>query len=171
MPSRRERRLLALLAGAVVVAAAAVAFGLGTERLRAAQAQAEKLRAGIAGLQKALPSEAGSASWMESRGAELSALRSRFYPPAEMNPYSFGALVKDRLTALGMGVVRYQVVEVQGRKDLEFSVTGPVRSLVLFLKGVSEAEKFSSIPSLTLTVREGTDVADAVFRIGYETLD
>jgi hypothetical protein len=171
MPNRKERRLLALLTATAVLAAVAVSVSLGMERMQAARSQTEKLRAGVAGLEKALPSEAGTASRSEGLEADLAALKSRFYAAGDMNPYSFGTLVKDRLTALGMSVVRYQVVDVQDRKGLEFSVTGPVRSLVLFLRGVSDAPKYSSIPSLTVTVREGTDVVDAVFRIGYETLD
>jgi len=171
MPDSREKRLLAVLAASAALAVLAVAVNLGMERLQAAESQSEKLRSGLARLGKELPSEAEAVSRVEVLKGDLAALRSRFYAAGEMNPYSFGTLVKDRLTSLGMTVVRYQVVEVQGRKDLEFSVTGSVRSLVLFLKDVSEADRDSSIPSLTVTVREGTGVADAVFRIGYETLD
>jgi hypothetical protein len=171
MLNDRERRLLALLAATVAAAVLAVALGLGMERLRAARDQAEKLRAVISKLEAALPSGEEEASRVDGLEADLAAAKSRFYAPVEMSPYAFGTLVKNTLVSLGMTVIRYQVVDFEGRKDLEFSVSGPVRSLVLFLEGVSEAEKLSSIPSLAMTVREGTDVVDAVFRIGYETLD
>ena len=171
MRARKEKRLLAVLAAAAALAFLAVGMSLGVERLRAAGMQAEKLRSGVSRLEKALPPEAEAASRVERLRTDLSGMKTLFYAPDAMSSYSFGTLVKNTLTSLGMTVIRYQVVEYQGRKDLEFSVTGSVRSLVLFLKGLSEAEKYSSIPSLTMTVREGTDIVDAVFRIGYETLD
>jgi hypothetical protein len=85
-----------------------------------------------------------------------------------MDPYSFGTGVRKKLASLGMHVVRYQVLEIKGRDTLEFSVSGPARALVLFLKEVSESKKYWSISLLKVSIHAGTAAVDAVLRIGYE---
>ena len=59
----------------------------------------------------------------------------------------------------------------KGTTVLEFSVSGSIRSLLGFLRDVSQAEKIWTIPSLTCRIREGTERVDAVFRIRYAVID
>jgi hypothetical protein len=68
-------------------------------------------------------------------------------------------------------VLRYQVVEVKGAPYVEFTASGSARSFVIFLRDISDDGTAWTIPSMSLKIREGTDVADAAFRIGYATAD
>jgi hypothetical protein len=171
MLAKRERFLLAVLGGIVALCALVIAFMLGLERLNEPRRKAAQYESQIAKLSGSLPSEEEIALQRDALKAELADRTARFYKPDELNPYSFGTLITKKLSSHGITVVRYQVVEVSRRSFLEFTVSGAVRSLILFLKEVSESEKYWTIPSLTLTIREGTLTADAVFRIGYEVLD
>jgi hypothetical protein len=170
MLDKKTRRLLALLVAAVAVAGIGVAVTLGSERLRSARAIGEQYEAQVRKLEQSLPAEKEILALRDRLRAELDQRKGRFYRPDEMNPYSFGTLIKKRLVAHGMSVVRYQLIEVKGESSLEFSVSGPIMSLTLFLKEVSESEKDWTISSLDLTMRGGTGTMDAVFRIGYEVL-
>ena len=165
------RRLLVVLAGAVALSAAAVSFDLGFQRLRDARAVTEGWEAKVRKLQQPLPAEARIRATRDSLEKDLAAGSAHFYAADEINPYSFGAAVKGRLSALGMTVVRYQVIDLKGRSWLEFSVTGSARALIVFLRDVSRGQKYWSIPSLSLTIREGTGTIDAFFRIGYEVIN
>jgi hypothetical protein len=62
-------------------------------------------------------------------------------------------------------------MDLKDANSLEFSISGSIDSLVLFLKEVSESEKNWTVPSLTLTMRGESGQVDSVFRIGYEVLD
>ncbi len=170
MPSDREKRLLWILGAAAAFSAFALAIGLGAERMAAARATSSRYEAEVAKLSRALPSEAEAVSLRDKLKARLAQGKSRFYAPGEMSPYGFGTLVRKKLAARGISVVRYQVVEIKGKSSIEFSVSGTAAALILFLKDVSESEKNWTVSSLTLTMREGTGTADAVFRIGYEIL-
>ncbi len=170
MLDNKTRRLLLLLAVAGMVAAFGIALTLGGERLRGARAIGAQYEAQIRKLEQSLPPEREIISLRDRLKGELVERKGRSYRPDEMNPYSFGTLVKKRLVTHGMSVVRYQVIEAKGESALEFSVSGSIVSLVLFLKEVSESEKDWSISSLDLRMRGGTGAMDAVFRIGYEVL-
>ena len=165
------RRLLVVLAGAVALSAAAISFDLGFQRLRDARAVTERWEAEVRKLQQPLPAEARIRAARDSFRNDLANRAAHFYAVDEINPYSFGAAVKGRLSSLGMTVVRYQVIDLKGRSWLEFSVTGSARAFIIFLRDVSRGQKYWSIPSLSLTIREGTDTVDAFFRIGYEVID
>jgi hypothetical protein len=171
MPSEREKRLLWMLGGAAAVCAFVVVIGLGAERMASAKTTSLKYEAEVAKLSRALPSEAEAVSLRDKLKAELERGKSRFYAPQEMSPFSFGTLVRKKLAARGISVVRYQVVEMKGKSSIEFSVSGTAAALILFLRDVSESEKYWTVSSLTLSMREGTGTADAVFRIEYEVLD
>lgn len=171
MLAKRERRLLVALGVVVALSLLTIALILGMERLGAARVKAAQYEAQIAKLSRSLPSESDISALRESLKKELDARKARFYSPDQMNPYSFGTLIKKELTSHGITVIRYQVIEIRGKSSLEFSVSGNVKSLILFLQDVSRSEKYWTISSLTLTMREGTERVDAVFRIGYEVLD
>jgi hypothetical protein len=170
MPDRKTLRLLALLAAAAAVSGLGIAFTVGGERLSEARAVGGQYEAQIRKLEQTLPAEKDILSLRDRLKAEIEAKKGRFYRPDEMNPYSFGTLIKRRLASYGMSVVRYQVLDLKGENSLEFSVSGPVMSLVRFLREVSEFPKNWTISSFTLTMRGGTGAMDAVFRIGYEVL-
>lgn len=171
MLAKRERQLLGILAAVVFLVALGVLFSLGAERLRVARASAAQYAVQNEDLQRSIGSEPQSVSLRDQLQGELDVTKTRFYAPNEMNPYSFGTLIKRKLVSMGMTVVRYQVIEVKGATSLEFSVTGSISSLVFFLKQVSESDRYWSISSLSLTMREGTIGVDAAFRIGYEVRD
>jgi hypothetical protein len=171
MVARRQRALLLLLAAAVGITAIGIAVSEGVGRLAAARADAARYEARIARLRESVPAPGGGAGVREALAGEIAAVRARLYRPDEMNPWSFGALVKGTLSSLGISVLRYQVVEVKGAPYVEFTASGSVRSFVVFLRDVSGNGRAWAIPSLSLTLREGTDAADAAFRIGYATSD
>ena len=171
MAGNAPRRLLVFLAGAVALSAAAVSFDLGFQRLRDVRAVTERWEAEVRRLQQPLPAEARIRVALDSLRKDLANRAAHFYAADEITPYSFGAAVKGRLSALGMTVVRYQVIDLKGKIYLEFSVTGSARALILFLRDVSRGQKYWSIPSLSLTMREGSDTVDVSFRIGYEIID
>jgi len=167
MAGRRLRALLALLACAVAVAGVAIAAGEGFGRLAAARAAASSLEARIERLRQAAPPEGEGAAARERIAAEITAIRARLYASGETNPYTFGTLVKNRLASLGISVLRYQVVEAGDAPLVEFTASGSVRSFIEFLRETSRSAKAWTVPSLALSMREGTDRADATFRIGY----
>jgi hypothetical protein len=171
MADRRMRVLLVLLAAAAGVVASGIALSEGLGRLAAARADAARHEARIAKLQESLPGAVDGAGAREALTEEIAARRARFYGPDEMNPYAFGTLVKGALSSLGISVLRYQVVEVKGAPYVEFTASGSARSFVIFLRDVSDYGKVWTIPAMSLTLREGTDSADALFRIGYATAD
>jgi len=171
MIDRRQRVLLLLLAAVAGIAASGIAVSEGVGRLTAARADAARYEARIARLRESVPAAVGGARAREALADEIAARRARLYGPDEMNPYSFGTLVKSTLSSLGISVLRYQVVEVKGAPYVEFTASGSARSFVIFLRGVSDYGKAWTIPSMSLTLREGIDVADALFRIGYATAD
>jgi hypothetical protein len=171
MLAKREKILLIVLSVAAAAAAVSIILFLGSERIRTAQSRAAEYRKQIEKLSHSTPPEAEVVSLRDRLAAEYAAKKASFYSADEMNPYSFGTIIKKELTSRGITVVRYQVVESQGKSSLEFSVTGSVRSLILFLKQVSESDKFWTISSFSLSMREGTEIADSTFRIGYEVID
>ncbi len=170
MPDKKTRRLLVLLAAVAALAALGISFMLGAERLRAARVKAAEYEKQIARLEQSLPPESEILALRDRLQKELKDRNNRFYRPEDMNPYSFGTLIKKLLVSHGMSVIRYQVIELKGASSLEFTVSGPALSLIRFLKEVSESEKYWTVSSLALTMRSGTGVMDAVFRIGYEVL-
>ncbi len=170
MLAKREKTLLGILIGVVVLSGAGLGIQMGVERLTDARSKVAQYEAQIRKISQALPAEEDIVTRAAAMKAELADVTSRFYAPEDLNPYSFGTLIKKKLAGLGITVVRYQVVETGGKSFLEFSVTGSARSIVQFFKDVSEAGKYWTVPMLTLTMREGTEKADVVFRIGYEVL-
>ncbi|OHD68457.1 MAG: hypothetical protein A2177_03500 [Spirochaetes bacterium RBG_13_68_11] len=171
MVDRRQRVLLLILAAAAGISASGIAVSEGVGRLAAARADAVRYEARIARLRESVPTAVVGAGAREVLADEIAARRARLYGPDEMNPYSFGTLVKSTLSSRGISVLRYQVVEVKGAPYVEFTASGSARSFVSFLRDVSDYGKAWSIPSMSLTLREGTDSADMVFRIGYATAD
>jgi hypothetical protein len=171
MAARKDARLRVALAGAIIAAALAIAFSLGGERLKTVKSSINRVRQQNERLQQSIRSEVPAISLRDQLQRNLVDMKRRYYSPSEMNRYSFGTLIKKRLGSLGLTVVRYQVIELKEANSLEFSVFGPVGSLVQFFKAVSESERCWAITSLVITMREGTASADAVFRIGYEVRD
>lgn len=170
MSAERRNRLLFVLAVVLAAFVLAVATGRGIERLRAGEEKSGQYRAQIARLRQSLQMQSESASRRRQLQDQLKVAKARFYAPGEIDLYAFGTLVRKRLAAEGMSVVRYEVSEIKGQSGLEFTVTGPIRSFVHFLKEVSESQKYWSMTSLALTMRDGSSTVEAVFRIGYEEL-
>ena len=171
MLAKREKGLLAVLAAVVSLSVLGIAFAFGEQRLSAAEASAARYQMQNEKLRRSIGLEKQEIAERDRLRGELMVLRTHFYAQNEMDPYSFGTIIKKKLGSLGLNVVRYQVIDVKGASSLEFSVSGSIRSLVPFLKDVSDADRYWTIPSLTLTMREGTGEVDAVFRIGYEVRD
>jgi hypothetical protein len=171
MLAKREKTLLWVLCGIVGLCLAGIGVQFGLERLSDARTKVAQYETQIRKISQALPAEQDIVSRVQAMKAELDDVKSRFYKPDELSTYSFGELIKKKLAALGIAVVRYQVVETAGKSFLEFSVSGSARSIVQFFKNVSESKKYWTVPLFTLTMREGTETADGVFRIGYEVFN
>jgi hypothetical protein len=167
MVDRRMRVLLALLAAAVGTAGVALAAGEALGRLAAARASADRSEDRIELLRTAARDGDVGPGVREEIAADIAERRARFYRSDDMNPYSFGNLVKDRLSSLGISVLRYQVVEVEGVPLVEFTASGSARSFVAFFREVSRSAKAWTVPTVSLTMREGTEVTDAFIRVGY----
>ncbi len=168
MPGSTTNRLLALLGGAVLVAAAAVALDLGMERLSAAKGRIALHEGQLRALQRSLPSAIDQlVQQRDTLRADVQQRAARFYAKDETDPYAFGAVIRNELASLGIAVLRYQVIDVKGASYLEFSVSGSARSFVQFLRAVSQAPRAWTIPSMTLSVEEGSGVVNVDFRIGY----
>lgn len=167
MVARRLRALLVLLASAVAVVGVAIAAGEGFGRLAAAREAGSSLEARIERLRRAASTEGAVAAARERIAAEVAAKRARLYASGEMNPYSFADLVKNRLASLGISVLRYRVVEADEAPVVEFIASGGIRSFIEFFREASRSAKAWTVSSLALSMREGSDRADATFRIGY----
>jgi len=169
--SRREKLLLNLLAW--VVAAVVLGF-LGAAELEKRAGLREK----ITQLEKQIPQYGAHLSGEEllearrqSLERELEAERSHYYEPGRMDPYRFGTLVREALVANRLRIERYQTLEAGKRMLLEFSVAGSALDLMRFLEAVSASEKYWSMPFLSINARQAGGAVEAVFRIGYETLE
>jgi hypothetical protein len=163
----RTRTLLVLLAGAILVAGAALALNAGMERLAAARASIAQHEGLIRRLEKSLPDLQDLTRERDALQKDVERRTARFYAADETDPYAFGAVVRRKLASLGIAVLRYQLTDAKGASYLDFSVTSSARAFVLFLRDVSQAQKLWTIPSLTLSVQEATGTVKADFRIGY----
>jgi len=168
---RRTATLRGLLGAAVIVVAAGFAVSLGLERLTEARQAAALAEARIARIRGSLPSATDLNATRDALRARIDIEAGRFYQADEMNPYLFGTIVKQKLSSLGIAVQRYQVVDVKGTSYIEYSATGSARGFITFLRDVSTSPKLWTIPSLSLTFRQGSDTVEAVVRIGYAVVD
>jgi hypothetical protein len=167
----KRRKLLFLLAGALVLSMLAVVVSLGMDRLGSAVSRSAALEERIRGLARALPVESDLVARRQRLQDELEGIKSRFYGAEEMNPYGFGALIRDRLAATGMDIARYQVLDAKGRTWLEFAASGPATAFVRFLGEVTASGTYWAIPSLSVVTHAASGSVEVVFRIGYETND
>jgi hypothetical protein len=161
------RRLLLLLCCAIAVAGIGIASSLGLERLNDTRERIAVHEQQIRELQGTMPGLDDVTRQRDTLKAEVDQLSSRLYARGETDPYAFGAVVRRMITSLGMKVLSYQLVEAKGQSYLEFSVTGSARAFVLFLREVSQAPRLWSVPTLSLSVQQGTGMIDATLRIGY----
>jgi hypothetical protein len=159
--------LLSLLGLAVAAGAAGILFTDQLERTAAARSRVTGYESRIRALHGSHPPLAELAGRRDALRGEVAVLASRLYAPGELTPYSFGAEVKRRLAAHGLIVSRYQLVPLPGQAAVEFSASGHVAGLLTFLSDISRQARLWSIISLSIAVREGTDIADVVLRIGY----
>ncbi len=150
-----------------MLAGAGIAFNLGLERLAAARASIAQHEGLIRRLEQSLPNLQQISLQKDALQKEVDRRAARFYSADETDPYAFGAVVRRKLASLGISVLRYQVTEAKGASYLDFSVTASARAFVLFLRDVSQAQKIWTIPSLTLSMQEGSGTVNADFRIGY----
>ena len=171
MPARREKRLLLILCAVVALCALGVVLNSGAGRLKSARAKLGHYRTLAETLQQSMRCEADLAALSNRLKDQLSNARKKFYSTGEIGPFTFGSIVRKKLSARGIAVIRYQVLEEKRTGSLELSVSGPIKSLVFFLKDVSDYERFWNISSFALTLREGSSLADAHFKIGYEVFD
>jgi len=168
---KRTVTLLWLLGTTVAVVATAMGVSLGLERLRDARQTAARAEERIARIQGSLPSTTELLAARAELRTQIDSESGRFYRAGEMNPYLFGTIVKQKLSALGLAAKRYQVVEIKGTSYVEYSVTGSARGFIAFLRDVSTSSRLWTIPSMSVTLRQGSDVVEAVVRIGYALVD
>jgi hypothetical protein len=171
MAGSANRRLLYLLAAAVGFAVLAITVDLSLERLAEARGRVTRNEARVSILQQALAPEPDLIRERDGLKEEVARRLTRYYAMDSLTPYTFGTLVKKRLQSAGMTVARYQIMDLKGRSFLEFSLSGSARGFLQFLNDVSLQDKYWVIPSLTVNARQGSDIVDVVFRIGYEVND
>ncbi len=171
MLAKRERFLLLVLSAIFAACALAIFLNLAAERLRAARTNAVQYQAQILKLRQNLHSEDRLISERGRLTERLAGAKTKYYSSGEISPFTFGTIVRKKLSFRGIRVVRYQMIEQKDVTSFEFTVEAPVSSLILFLKDISEFERYWTVSSFKLTMRERTASADAVFRIGYEVLD
>jgi len=169
--SRRERVLLNVLLWVV----AAVALGFLSAAILEKRAG---LRGKIEQLERQIPqfgARASGEAQLHARRdrleAELAAESGYYYESGQIDPYRFGIRVRDLLVANRLEIKRFQTLEVGKRILLEFSVAGSAQDVMKFLEAVSKSNKLWAMPFLSINARGQTGVVDAVFRIGYETLE
>ncbi len=170
MVTKSTRRLLVILVVSVSAAVVGVAVDLLLERLAASRARVDRLEAQVLALQRSLAPEPELSRRRDELAKDVARRTMRFYAVDALTPYTFGTQVKRKLQSYGLAVSRYQIVELKGRSYLEFSLSGSARGLLLFLRDVSQQEKYWVISTVTVTTRPNGGIVDAVFRIGYETI-
>jgi hypothetical protein len=136
------------------------------------------LRDKIALLEKQIPQFTARAADGEALRAQrqrleedLAAERDHYYEAGRIDPYRFGIVVRELLLARRLRILKYQTLESGQRTLLEFAVEGSALELMSFLQAVSKSEKYWSISFLSISARRGNGEVEAVFRVGYETLE
>jgi hypothetical protein len=169
--SRRERLLLFVLGWALAIAAAAVGVTLITERAAGLAGDIEAMEKQLGELQAQIAAGTGTSLDLDRMEQQIAGLRDRFYRKGEMDPYTFGVMIRDLLLETGLSIRRYQTVEVRGTTLLEFSIQGDARALMRFLRKVSNAPKQWTVSFLSIRAPREAGTVQAVFRIGYEEYD
>ncbi len=167
MESRRTRILLSILGMTAIISAAGILLTGALQRASAARSRMTVYEARIRALRGSRPSLPDLTVKRYALQREVAGYAARFCAPGELTPYSFGNEVKRRLGSHGLTVSRYQVVPQKGQAAVEFAATGRVAGFLHFLSDISRQEKIWSFSTLTLAMREGTDIAEVVFRVGY----
>ncbi len=170
MPTKKEKTLLAIMGVVLLLVAGGIGVSFGLSKLTDARQKIVVYETHVIQQAASLPAEKDITAQRDALKVQLQDITTRFYNPGEMDPYQFGDIIKKKLAADGIKVTNYQIITESGKTTLEFSVTGSARSMVLFLKEVSEAETIWNMATFTLTLREKSLTADAVFRIGYEVI-
>jgi hypothetical protein len=170
MLSRREKILINLLLWIVLF----VAFGLFLfTEARGRVGRGEKIalmEAQIARLNIRIPDRELLESRRNRTALELSEEKKRFYHFDEIDPYSFGAAIRDLIVSEGLTIIRYRTIDAQDNPMLEFVVSGDTHDFFSFLKLVSISEKNWYIPFLSVKAETLESRVHAVFRITYATI-
>jgi hypothetical protein len=166
MLSRLERILLNVLLWVFLAAGGSVLFLSQIQRSRELAGKAVLLRNQL----QHLATSPGDITELEPRKQQLQsaleAMRKKYFEPGEMDPYRFALLVRNLLVSNHLAINRYQTLDTGQRTLLEFSVAGDSLDFVQFLQQVSGAEKYWSVPFLSLSATDGR--VQSVFRITYE---
>ncbi len=166
----RERFLVTLLGWAIALAVLGALILHERGRAAEAQARAVLLEQQVRRLAGKVPQAGDLTGRIERARRALELERGRFYAPGEMDPYRFGALIRERLVSRGLRIDRYQTLEPQKGSLLEFSVQGDALALVSFFREVSLADKYWSIPFVSVSVKGPQGLVQSVFRIQYEQI-
>lgn len=169
--SRRERFLLNILSWIVAAVALGFLSAATLDKQAGLRGKIQKLERQIPQLSSHAAGEAQLRARRQLLQAELEAERNHYYEAGQIDPYRFGILIRDLLVGSRLQIKRYQTLEVGKQILLEFSVEGSALDLMKFLEAVSNSGKHWSMPFLSVNARGGTGAVDAVFRIGYETLE
>lgn len=169
MLSKRERLLLTALGWTVVLAGMASFLVLSVEPLAGLSDRVYLMEEQLQAHRAVDPAETTRA--LAATDKAIAAEQAKFYRPGEIDPYRFGALVRDLLVREGLAIQRYQTVEAGEETLLEFAVTGDGRSLFSFLRQVSSAPKYWSMTLLSIKAPSEGQTVQAVFRVRYEALD
>ena len=171
MVSSRERFLLNILSWIVAVVALSFLSAATLEKRAGLRGKINQLERQIPQFSAHAAGEVQLRARRQRLQAELEAERNHYYQAGQIDPYRFGILIRDLLVGSRLQIKRYQTLEVGKQILLEFSLEGSVLDLMKFLEAVSKSGKHWSMPFLSINARGDTGVVDAVFRIGYETLE
>ncbi len=95
---------------------------------------------------------------------------SRYYSQDDSDIYVFGIMVRKIILKNNLEIKKYHTFVENSREMIEFSVTGDIISIIMFIKEIYENEKYIDINYLRLKRSTLKNHGELIFRISYETL-
>jgi Tfp pilus assembly protein PilO len=174
MLTDNEKKLLYLLAVLLVVCSTALFFYLRITweetGLNDLNRSIREIENSVRNLQITEDENEDLMSEIENIEEQIENEQSRFYLPGETDIANFGLQVKDLIVSNRLRITNQRTITQQDKNYIEFSCEGKANNLALFLKGVSDAEKYWRIDSLSIQSRTIDGNITAKMRITYETI-
>ena len=169
--SKREKLLVYLFFLITIISALGLFYYLMIEKLVSVNKNIGLLETRIQQINSSMPDEFNLQLKKDLLLRGIDELQDKFYKKEEMEPYKFGILIRDLLSAKGLNIQKYQTIEAKDVILLEFSIKGNALAFAEFLEDVSLADKYLSVNSLTINAAENNGWIQAVFQITYETIN
>ena len=169
--SKREKLLINLLILICIISGAGLLYYLMIDRIIDLNNSINLLKQQIQQITLTMPDESDLKVKKDLLRMGIDELEDRYYQKNEMDPYTFGILIKDLITSKGLDISKYQTIEAKDSIQLEFSVSGNALDFSEFLESVSLSDKYWSIPYLTMNANDRNGRIQSVFRITYGMID